>query len=253
MFQPLPNTASLSGTGNDARGLKLTPQFIAVATDCVVRMGLDKVSVDDIARATGLSRATLYRRYGSKEGLFAAVLDAQSRPMEATAQQILTGADSLPERIAQFVCWSVLEVPRNALLGSLLDSGVSRSGLELFSSVFRTKISRILLPVIGAAKARGELRAELDVDEMIEWLVRQLLQIKASDDWTAESLRHHLDTFVLPVLIPPNTPLQPSLEGTEGVESRLARLEARLLEVHQLLALFRQEINSHPPYNNNGH
>jgi AcrR family transcriptional regulator len=239
MIQPLPNTAVHSGTGSDARGLKLTPQLIVVATECVARLGLDKVSVDDIARATGLSRATLYRRYGSKEGLCAAVLDAQSRPMESTAQQILTGAGSLPERIARFVSWAVLEVPRNGLLKSLLDSGVSHSGMELFSSVFRAKISRILLPVIGAAKARGELRAELDVDEMIEWLVRQLLQIKASDDWTEERLRHHLDTFVLPVLIPPVAPPEPC---TDGVEVRLARLEARLLEVHQLVALLHQEV-----------
>ncbi|MBV7477589.1 TetR/AcrR family transcriptional regulator [Pseudomonas sp. PDM31] len=244
MNQPLPNTVSLAGTGSDARGLKLTAQFIALATDCVARVGLDKVSMDDIARATGLSRATLYRHYGSKEGLFAAVLDAQSRPMEGKAQQILTGCDSLPERIAQFICWAVLEVPRNALLKSLLDSGVSRSGIELFSSVFRAKISRILLPVIGAAKARGELRAELDVEEMIEWLVHQLLQIKASDDWTEQRLRHHLDTFVLPVLVPPIARPEPC---TDGVELRLARLEARLLEVHQLVALLRQEITIHTP------
>ncbi|MCY1428584.1 hypothetical protein D9M71_444740 [compost metagenome] len=88
---------------------------------------------------------------------------------------------------------------------------------------------------------------------MIEWLVRQLLQIKAHDDWTAQRLRHHLDTFVLPVLIPPSTPLKPSTEGGEGVDSRLARLDARLLEVHQLLALLRQEITSHTLYNNTGH
>ncbi|HEX8595000.1 MAG TPA: TetR/AcrR family transcriptional regulator [Pseudomonas sp.] len=233
-----------AGQGSDARGLKMTPQFIAQITTCIARTGLDKFSMDDIAGASELSRATLYRRYGSKEGLCAAVLDAQSRPMEAQAQQMLTGAGSLPERIARFVCWAVLEVPQTALLKSLLDSGVSRTGMELFSAVFTAKISHILLPVIGAAKSRGELRAELDVEEMIGWLVRQLLQLKSREDWTPVSLRHHLDTYVLPVLVPPAVPPQ---TGTDNTELRLVRLEERLLEVHHLLALLRQEVTGITP------
>ena len=48
------------------------------ALDCLARQGIAKTTVDDIARAAGLSRATAYRTFPrGKEGILAAVVETE--------------------------------------------------------------------------------------------------------------------------------------------------------------------------------
>ena len=48
------------------------------ALDCLARQGIAKTTVDDIARAAGLSRATAYRAFPrGKEGILAAVVETE--------------------------------------------------------------------------------------------------------------------------------------------------------------------------------
>ena len=42
--------------------------MLDAATSCYLRFGVDKTTAADIAKVAGISRATLYRRYGSHEG-----------------------------------------------------------------------------------------------------------------------------------------------------------------------------------------
>lgn len=51
-----------------------TETVVAAARDAFVRGGYVGTSVDDLLRATGLQRASLYSAFGSKRGLFIAAL-----------------------------------------------------------------------------------------------------------------------------------------------------------------------------------
>jgi AcrR family transcriptional regulator len=44
------------------------------AAACYLALGVAKTTAADIARSVGISRAALYRRYGSHEAIFLAVL-----------------------------------------------------------------------------------------------------------------------------------------------------------------------------------
>ena len=56
------------------------------AAECYLRIGVARTTAADIARAAGISRATLYRRYGSHEAIFLAVLTRESEAMAADAR-----------------------------------------------------------------------------------------------------------------------------------------------------------------------
>jgi AcrR family transcriptional regulator len=45
--------------------------------------GVDAVSMDDVVAAAGVGKGTLYRRFGDKSGLAAAVLDEKERELQA--------------------------------------------------------------------------------------------------------------------------------------------------------------------------
>src|SRR4051812_942576 len=67
--------------------------------------GVDGVTMDDVVAAAGVGKGTLYRRFGDKSGLAAALLDERERELQAA---ILSGPPPLgpgapaAERVAAF-------------------------------------------------------------------------------------------------------------------------------------------------------
>ena len=66
-----------------AKGAVLDPgatraTIVATATDLLYERGLDGVGVSELCRRIGISKETLYRHFGSKEGLVGAVLESRS-------------------------------------------------------------------------------------------------------------------------------------------------------------------------------
>ncbi|TYB66051.1 TetR/AcrR family transcriptional regulator [Nonomuraea sp. PA05] len=64
------------GTTQDPERTRST--IIDTATPILYERGLDGVGVAELCRAVGVSKETLYRHFGSKEGLIEAVLEARS-------------------------------------------------------------------------------------------------------------------------------------------------------------------------------
>ncbi|MCX5563405.1 TetR/AcrR family transcriptional regulator [Streptomyces sp. NBC_00038] len=65
------------------RGTPLDPErtratLLMAATEILYERGLDGVGVAELCRTVGASKETLYRHFGSKDGLIEAVLDARS-------------------------------------------------------------------------------------------------------------------------------------------------------------------------------
>jgi len=238
--------AEAANRGSDDRDLQLTRKVVAAAIHCLDELGLANTTVDDIARESSLSRATLYRRFGNKEAIFAAALQQQSRPFESEASAILTGPGSLAERVERLLVWAVIETPENVLLKRLLDEGQPEAGMQIFNSVFRDKVRAIMLPVVSSARSNDELRADLEPEQLVDWIIRELLMIKMATPWSEARLRQHIRHFIKPVLTS-DTPAEPTareepVPSLESLEQRMVRLEQRLVEVHQLLGQIRQEL-----------
>jgi AcrR family transcriptional regulator len=49
-------------------------RVLEVAADLLVRFGVDRTTLDDVARAAGVSKTTVYQRWGSRDALLLAVL-----------------------------------------------------------------------------------------------------------------------------------------------------------------------------------
>jgi AcrR family transcriptional regulator len=67
-------TAKSPGRGPSSQRVRLADAALA----CVARQGVAKTTLDDVARAAGCSRATVYRVFpGGKDGLISAVVDTE--------------------------------------------------------------------------------------------------------------------------------------------------------------------------------
>jgi AcrR family transcriptional regulator len=91
--------------------------------------GADAVTMEDIARAAGVGRATLYRRYPDRASIAVALLDAHERDLQA---RLLGGAPPLGpgappgDRLAAFYAAMVDLLERHGHLALATEVGSSR-------------------------------------------------------------------------------------------------------------------------------
>jgi AcrR family transcriptional regulator len=77
-------------------------RILEAALELVGRHGLAELSMDDLAVAAGVSRATLYRLFPGKSALFGALVRAYS-PWEAIADAVEAMPDGPPEEVVPAV------------------------------------------------------------------------------------------------------------------------------------------------------
>src|SRR5688572_23837277 len=76
----------------------LEDRLVAAMLECIGRWGVAKTTADDIARAAGVSRATLYRAFpGGKEVAFEALLRHELGRFFALVERRFDEADSLED------------------------------------------------------------------------------------------------------------------------------------------------------------
>jgi AcrR family transcriptional regulator len=99
-----------------------TPERILDATlGCIRALGLRRLTLEDVAAAATTSRQTVYRHFGSREGLLEAVILREERLLLAEVEAATRTATSLEDAIRAAVM-TVLESARaHPLLDRLLE------------------------------------------------------------------------------------------------------------------------------------
>jgi AcrR family transcriptional regulator len=88
------------------KGARLDPartraEILRLATEAFYARGLDGIGTAELCAVAGVSKETLYRHFGSKDGLIAAVLDARSDAVSAWLRRAADAAGADPaDRLA---------------------------------------------------------------------------------------------------------------------------------------------------------
>jgi AcrR family transcriptional regulator len=92
-------SAPLSTTEGHGRQ-ELTAKVVDGALRAIARFGLTKLTVDDVAREAGVSRATLYRHFPGRSAVLAAVVAAETERLQRGLDDALADATTLSEALA---------------------------------------------------------------------------------------------------------------------------------------------------------
>lgn len=236
--------ADMKNESVSARDEDVIQRAIDAAAHCIDHLGLEKTSMEDIAREAGISRATLYRRFGNREAILTALLQQQARPFVEESIRIMALCNSFAELIERATLYAVANMPNNRFLRAMFESGVSRSNLDLIRPVYQQLVNATLLPALQVARANGELRPGLAEDEVSEWLMRDFLQLVLDAPLDEARLLSHIRQFMLPVLIAERMPRAELTDQpiVEPLETRLERMEKRMMDMQQMLGLLRQDL-----------
>jgi AcrR family transcriptional regulator len=186
-------------------------RLLDAAEACIDRFGLAKTTVEDIATAANVSRATIYRYFDNRDELMlAVVLRSLDRSPQGNLEDRFVGVDT-PERFGAALVDAMVQLldqlrhdPKLEVLLNRETGGVSATITGAGPALFGIVIDD-WRPFMSAAQRDGLLRADLDVDELSEWVLRSVLSLL-----TVEGPKHHspdderrlLATFLAPALLP---------------------------------------------------
>ncbi|MBS1602449.1 MAG: helix-turn-helix transcriptional regulator [Bacteroidetes bacterium] len=86
-------------------------QILQAAQQLFQKHGIQKVNMDDVAKAIGKGRSSLYYYFKSKEEIFEAVIDAEIRDILNEIGRAMEKADGVGEKIRAF-CTAKIRVAR---------------------------------------------------------------------------------------------------------------------------------------------
>jgi AcrR family transcriptional regulator len=150
---------------------------------CVARFGMGKTTVDDVAKESGVSRASIYRLFpdGKEQLLREAVGWEMNRFFALLAEQVYDAPDfaSLLEQGLVFAHRSLME---HEVLQKVLVTEPERLLPLLTVEQHRVLqfITAFLLPYLEREREAGRLRPGLDLEHAADYVGRMLLSLIGS-------------------------------------------------------------------------
>lgn len=187
----------------DPIGGQARDRLVAAAGECIDRGEIGEVTVGAIAEAAGVHRVTFYRHFPDKESLVVEVLDRRAAPVLEHATRGLRAGGFFPDGLIEAMATAISEV--RATPGLIAALGLHPSG-DLpkpagTSDRFLQRANDIVGSSLTAARDAGQLRDDVPVEEIVEWLVQVCLaNLLLNPDNSIDETRRQLTRFIVPAL-----------------------------------------------------
>ncbi|NUR88999.1 MAG: TetR/AcrR family transcriptional regulator [Nonomuraea sp.] len=135
--------------------------LVAAAMAVIAEEGPD-ASLNEIAKRAGVGPGTLYRHFPTREALLAAVFEGRLTGLCARSEE-LAGALPPGEALIAWLRLLVTHAMTDRGLGARMMLTPDAEGVDCWA-LLRAAAERVL----GPAKAAGSVRADVEVDDLIE-------------------------------------------------------------------------------------
>ncbi len=176
------------------------------AAACYLRIGVAKTTASDIAREAGISRATLYRRCGSHEAIFLAVLKRESEAMAVDTRAHLRrlAVTDPAESTLEGMMFAIDQIRSRPVHAAVFggDAAAWAAGQAIGMEALRRIGEAGVRPLVDAALAAGSL-TDGDVEDLVDWILRILISYAAvpgDGGRHPDEIRRQLTTWFLPAL-----------------------------------------------------
>ncbi|MFK8908667.1 TetR/AcrR family transcriptional regulator [Streptomyces sp. YS-3] len=189
-------TPGAPGRGPDPRAERSRAAALAAARDLLIEQGWSAVTHVAVAARSGVGRTTLYRHWPDASGLVRDVIaerisTAHTPPTGVLRDDLVRELDGLRRLLHD-------PVSDRGLRAVIERAGVDPVFAQLKEALYREG-SRVFRTVLDAAKARGELAADLDPDLAVDQLAGPLMyrRLLAGRQITAEYVERVVDDFLV--------------------------------------------------------
>jgi AcrR family transcriptional regulator len=192
---------------------------VAAARRCFQRFGVDKTTMDDIAKEAGMARSRLYKTIATRQDIIEAAVVERLKEIAATIKPLLSRSPTLAEAL---------------LTGSLATTSATRGDPELTHLIATADTIRLHTMLTGRdplahdvlralwqqvfdrGRACGELRDDVTDAELIEWLSGVQMMLTMREDLELSQERRLLEKFFLPAFLTPDRAHPPECDDPAG-------------------------------------
>jgi len=157
-----------------AQDLTVRERILEAGFACVARYGMAKTTVEDVARESGLSRATLYRYFpGGKDQLLRDVIAWETGRFFGRLAEAVAGAPDFTHLLEEALMFAHRAVEEHEVLQKVLQTEPERllPQLTVESERILVFIRRFLVPYLE----REVLRPGVDAEQAADYVARMLL------------------------------------------------------------------------------
>jgi AcrR family transcriptional regulator len=165
---PLPSITDLPA----APGPDLDP-YLDAAARCMVRHGIKRTSVQDVARDLGINRATVYRNVGGVDDMVRLLFARELHTLLGEVARLELKPANGPKVVVRLVATVVRYARNHPVARKVLDDEPELIGplLITYLPVVVRRVAEQLTPIVEWAQRTGAL-AKRDPVLLAEWLVR---------------------------------------------------------------------------------
>lgn len=202
--------------------------MLDATADVVTRIGFHDTTIDHVVRESGVSRATLYRWFGNREGLLLALLQHLAGPYLEQSGKIAVGPGPLEDRLEQVIAGGILSICNTPWIHQVAKDGLLHDDFSIFLAAHKSITGAIVRSMLEGASASGAWTPPDDLERLIEWLLHQMLVLGADDYASLDAVRRRVAIYVTPVLA------LPEAKRAADVFERLGSIEAKLDEIGKM-------------------
>lgn len=189
-----PSPASPNPEADDALGQRVVDAAVVI----IGRFGLAKLTLEDVAKEAGCSRATLYRRFPGKGALLEAVVATEARRLQRGLDAALAGAATLEEALVAVAAFGETEWNSHAALQFLL---AYEPGVILPALTFQGAERVLGITADAIAPALCRFLPTMRARRAAQWLARIVLSYGCTPPPTGPGAAVTATrTFVVPAL-----------------------------------------------------
>lgn len=158
------------------------------------------IGMNEIAKAAGCSRATIYRYFDNRDALHEAYVHRETHRVFLTLVDGIAGFTDPNERLMEGVLAALRSVRENPSLSSWFASTQRPIGGEMAE---RSEVIQALTEgFLRTLDAGGDTEVAGDVEMRARWLVRVMISLLLFPGRNTADERTMLEDFVLPTVLP---------------------------------------------------
>lgn len=183
---------------SDQRGELAAEKILDAAENLFAEHDPASVGMNEIARAAGCSRATLYRYFESRDVLYTAYVHRWANRLYHELTERLAGIDDPAERLVTGMTESLALVRNNpALVSWFAETGPPIGATMAAQSDVITVMVASFLSALGTKDTDA-------VQQRAQWVVRVVTSLLSFPGRDADDERAMLMQFVVPVVVSPS-------------------------------------------------
>ena len=167
--------------------------FLDAAEACFERYGVNKTTMEDIAKIAGVSRPTVYRHFPDRDSLILAVVMRRSRALIEKAQKYIRRQKSFEDQMVEGLLYLVNTGRKDPFIRIL----VSPEHMDLATQLLGASEAVVDLtyqmwaPILEESVERGDLDPGLDHREIARWITYVQLVLVGRFDIAPEDTAGH--------------------------------------------------------------